>query len=170
VLIDENRSIHAAQEDRACCGKPARDDILAFTAFPHAIWRQIWSNNPQERLNKEIRRHTDVVGIFPGRDAIIRLAGAVLAEQNDERTESRRYMAQEAPTAGPDGAAAVLTPRELEVVKLIAQGLRNCDIAQRLVISEHTVHRHQSSIYRKPSLFSRTAAAAWCMRTGLVQP
>ena len=73
----------------------SRDDVLAYMDFPHEHWVQIASTNPLERVNREIKRRADVIGIFPNDDAIVRLVGALMLETNDEWTVARRYMSLE---------------------------------------------------------------------------
>jgi putative transposase len=98
VWAQHARIVEQLQErfsDAASLLAEAGSDVLAFATFPREHWRQIWGNNPQERLNREVRRRTDVVGIFPDRAAIVRLVGAVLAEQHDEWLVARRYLSAE---------------------------------------------------------------------------
>jgi len=85
--------------------REAKADLTAFSDFPLAHWRKIWSTNPPERLNKEVKRRTDVVGIFPNTNVLLRLSACVLIEAHDEWQDTdRRYLSE--------SSMALLSPAE----------------------------------------------------------
>lgn len=145
----------------------ATTDLLAFTAFPKEHWRQLWSNNSLERLNKEIRRRSDVVGIFPDRASIVRLVGAVLAEQNDEwAVASRRYLSVESlakALADPEPEEAAETPALPVAAKMpdyvtiaanyeaVGALLRPCELTARLIHRPHPSRNTPAEVTPTPT-------------------
>ena len=122
IFAQPDRATAKAAVDRVCrlfekrfpqlvaCLLDAEDDVLAYYGFPAEHRRQIWSTNSMERLNKEVKRRCDVIGIFPNRQSLLRLVGAVLEEQNDEWAVGRRYF-------GSESMAKLTQPLTEEVVE-----------------------------------------------------
>jgi DNA-binding CsgD family transcriptional regulator len=154
-----------ADQGRVDPGWPARlhgvaDQVL--TDLGHALepLEARLANRDRQRLRDAMGTEAFDAQYAAGRD--LDLVTVLAALQREDSA------AEQSPSAVADAAGVVLTARELDVLRLVAQGLSNPEIAQRLVLSDHTVHRHLANILRKLSLTSRAAAAAWGVRAGLV--
>jgi putative transposase len=105
--------------------RDAKADLTAFADFPHAHWQKIWSTNPLERLNREVKRRTDVVGIFPNPDALLRLASCVLIEAHDEWQDSdRRYLSEESMALLTPPAPSPIEPKKTPTRKTSRAAIR----------------------------------------------
>jgi putative transposase len=112
----------------------AKADVLAFSAFPFEHWRKIWSTNPMERVNQEIKIRADVVGILPNDDAVVRLVGAVLAEQHDDRATQRHYLSK--------GSMAKIRLRAILKTTQRQSSSLSADGTEDHVKAHHSVARH----------------------------
>jgi hypothetical protein len=124
--------------------REAKEDVLAFRAFPKAHWQKIWSNNPIERLNKEIKRRADVVEIFPNPAAFLRLATAVVIESHDERQVTRRYVSD----ISMDELRVIITAKQRAAdaptnVSPLTPELESAYIQHNSLITNQMVHRSE---------------------------
>lgn len=135
----------------------AQPDLLAFAAFPRRHWSQIWSTNPLERVNKVIKRRTDVVGLFPNTAALLRLSGSVLIEQHDEwEAADRRYFSE----ASMLELAAITNPTEItnEAVVLRTHSRSNYRQLTRPVLRNSTTQRDATGSRRCPVTSRRSSS------------
>lgn len=148
----------------------ARADVRAFASSPKEMWRQIWSNNPKERLNREIRRLADVVGILPDRNRLVRLVGAVLVEQQDEWIEGCRYLGRD--VLGRSRISLVSTATSEEVNEPLTPAALTAKLAptDHLVAATHSTSE-DSTLARAGCDVARSLLAPQsCLGQGTFRP